>query len=192
MQKNKSSVIVITILAILVVVLGGYIGFDKLLNKDKTSTNTSTSTTENNEVNQKNDDEHVESAENNELNIKNDDENVGSTENNTQNNQTSSKDETYVYKARCYGTYYVNGNQNEGAVVLNEDGTFKGVNSETYGVFVIHDNTITFIEAKHTVGPREEDPRYTEPKSYLISDDCSNIRLTDSGSHTSASLKRAN
>lgn len=58
-------------------------------------------------------------------------------------------------------------------------------------MFTINENTITFIEMKHTTGPRKEDPIYYNPKSYLIYDDCSRIRLTESGSHISAFLEKA-
>ncbi len=51
---------------------------------------------------------------------------------------------------------------------------------------------MSIIIRKHTTGPRNEDPVFTDPKSYLISDDCSRIRLTDSGSHVSATLDKVN
>lgn len=95
-------------------------------------------------------------------------------------------------KQRCYGTYYVNGDSNDDAYILKEDGTYHVENQEKKGVFIINENTITMIESKHTVGPRNEDPFYYNPQSYLISDDCSKIRLTDSDSHISAYLEKAN
>ena len=104
-------------------------------------------------------------------------------------NEKNKKDTT---KPKCYGTYYVNGNQEEGIFTLKEDGTYQVENEERFGVFVIHDNTITFIEMKHTTGPREEDPTYNNPHSYLISDDCSKIRISEPGSEVSTTLEKAN
>lgn len=90
--------------------------------------------------------------------------------------------------AKCYGTYYVNGNKDDGEYILKEDGTYKVVGQEEAGVFVIHSNTITFIQMKHTAGPIDQDAIYTNPKSYFISEDCSSIRFTPYGSDTSAGL----
>lgn len=91
---------------------------------------------------------------------------------------------------KCTGTYYgeTSGTLPNGLAydykytyVLNEDGTFTANYGETSdkGTYVINDNTITLISAKHTTGPREEDPSY-ESVDYVIADDCSYIRVGDS------------
>lgn len=167
-KKVNGTTIVIVTLLIIVVALCGYIGYDKLVSKNITKENYTSETKE---------------KEN------------GKVTNEISNSTTSEEKEeceSQPNKARCYGTYYVNGNKNEGVYILKEDGTYQVENQEQFGVFVIHENTITFINMKHTTGPREEDPIYNEPKSYLIYDDCSKIRLTESGSHTSAYLVKTN
>ena len=164
-NKNLNGIVII--LVILVLGLGGYIAYDKVLNKDNKTTVENNSKTDTNAKNK--------NAETNKNNIE---------DNKNETNKSLSS------KARCYGTYYVNGSASDGIYTLNEDGTWKVENQEKYGVFVINENTITFIESKHVTGPREEDPIYYNPKSYLISDDCSTIRLTESGAHVSASLDK--
>ena len=122
--------------------------------------------------------------------------NTNNTNNNVEKpstNQTTTQATTQTSnKQKCYGTYYVNGDKNSGVYILKEDGSYVVENKEEAGVFTINENTITFIIRKHTTGPRNEDPVFTDPKSYLISDDCSRIRLTDSGSHVSATLDKVN
>ncbi len=169
-RTNKNNTGLVIILAILVVALGSYIGYDKLLKKETVNV---TEKTPKKETGTKNEIESTEKEEDTD-------------ENNKETNETSAQ------KAKCYGTYYINGNMAEGIYTLKEDGTYKVENQETMGVFTINENTITFIEMKHTVGPREEDPIYYNPKSYLIYDDCSTIRLTEAGSHVSATLEKAN
>lgn len=161
MKKAKYLVTTIVILSILVVGLGGYIAYDKLIVKDTVKTETE----KKNNNNEKTTSQVAEEKEN-------------------------SKDCSTT--VRCYGTYYVNGDINDLKYVLNEDGTYKVEGKEDFGVFTINENTITFLQKKHTVGPREEDPYYENPKSYLISDDCSKIRLTSSGSEISAELVKIN
>lgn len=51
---------------------------------------------------------------------------------------------------------------------------------------------MSIIVRKHTTCPREEGPAYIDSKSYLISDDCTKIRLTDSEAHVSATLDKVN
>ena len=87
------------------------------------------------------------------------------------------KTESTVDKAKCYGTYTEDGTQGNVKWILEEDGTYKIEGKETTGAFFIKDNTITFIEKKHTVGPEDKDPYYTSPKAYLISKDCEKITL---------------
>lgn len=179
-KNGKGAIIVIVILLILVIALGGYIGYDKFLSKDSKSTNT-TEKNSKNETNTKNEIQNTETNTKNEIQNTEDNENIK-----TETNEYSSN------KVKCYGTYYVNGDANQGIYTLKEDGTYQVQNEENFGVFTINENTITFIEMKHTTGPRDEDPIYHNPKSYLIYDDCSKIRLTEPGSHTSASLDKVN
>lgn len=168
-KTNRGSIIIIVILSILIIGLVGYIGYDKLLSNNSTST--------------------IKEKQKNKVTITKENENSAEKEDSKNNTEIDIKETT---KVKCYGTYYVNGDANQGIYTLKEEGTYQVENEETTGVFTINENTITFIEMKHTTGPREEDPIYYNPKSYLISDDCSTIRLTESGSHTSAYLKKVN
>lgn len=130
----------------------------------------------------------------NQESITNTQENTQSTTNTQENTQSTTGSQEVIQsssteeKARCYGTYYVNGDANEGKYILTEDGKYNVEGKEIFGVFVIHENTITFIVRKHTTGPVDKDPFYYNPKSYLISDDCSMITLTEPGSHVAAGL----
>lgn len=88
----------------------------------------------------------------------------------------------------CYGTYYgeAKGTYPNGLSYdykytynLKEDGTFTanfGGVTETSGVYVINDNTVSFISLKNIAGPKDEDPQYST-SDYLISDDCSYIKI---------------
>lgn len=161
-KNEKSSVIAIVILTILVIALGGYIGYDKFLSEDITSTT---------EENSKN-----------ETNAKNEIENT--VEENTNENKT---DDSRKY---CEGTYYgeASGSSSNGLTynykytyILNKNGTYTasfGDVSGTSGVYVINDNTVSFIGKKSVVGPREDDPYYTT-SDYVIADDCSYIKIND-------------
>ncbi len=84
-------------------------------------------------------------------------------------------------KSKCYGTYIESGTEGQVKWILKDDGTFKVEDpaglKELSGAFFIKDNTITFIEHKHTVGPEDQDPYYTNPQTNLISKDCKNITL---------------
>lgn len=163
---SKGLVVLVIILLLACIGMGCYIGYDKILSDNKCITKENSKS----ETNSKNEEETT-------------------TEKETATTEESNINST---KVKCYGTYYVNGDKNNGVYILKEDGTYRVENQENAGVFTINENTITMIESKHTVGPREEDPYYYNPKSYLISDDCSRIRLTESGSHTSAYLEKAN
>lgn len=186
-KNTKSLIITIIILAVLVVALGGYITYDKLLNKEES-------------IATKKDSSDTKKSSNNVNNIENEVENTKTNENNAnikteENNQVNTKNETNNYspnKAKCYGTYYTNGDPEQGIYTLKENGTYRVEGQEISGVFTIHENTITFLKMKHTVGPRDEDPFYYAPESYLIYDDCSKIKLSEPGSHTSASLDKVN
>ena len=112
----------------------------------------------------------------------------------TTENQKDCEPQTVVEKEkpRCYGTYTVAGTQGNEKWILKEDGTWKVEGQEKFGVFTIYENTITFIERKHITGPRDDDPVYESPNTYLISDDCSRIRFTDPGVHEAAGLDKVN
>ena len=188
-KKGKGSSVIIIILLLVILGLGGYIGYNKFLNKESKSNDTNEvkkekkteeNTTEENTTEKNTTEEENKTTEDTKTNEEN-----KNTDNKNTSNETTSK-------AKCYGTYYVNGNVNEGTYLLKEDGTFEIKNEEKTGIFTINENTITFIERKHITGPRNEDPVYYNPQSYLIYDDCSKIRLTESGSHTSAWLQKAN
>lgn len=103
-----------------------------------------------------------------------------------ENNNNEVK-ECETEKPRCYGTYISSDNAKW---ILKEDGTYNVEGQEIFGVYFIKDNTITFITSKHTVGPRDKDPHYTDPHTYLILDDCSTIYFTSSSSHTGAGLTK--
>lgn len=108
--------------------------------------------------------------------------------NEQQEEQDSSEDNSISQLPKCYGTYYgeyQSANDSgqtynlQYTYILNDDGTFTahfGQGSSTTGFFAIHDNTISFIRAKDTVGPRDQDPRYYTD-DYVIDDDCSSILL---------------
>lgn len=172
-KKNKGTIATIVILSILVIALSCYIGYDVFLSKHNVSTNT----IEENSKNKTSTEDEVKYIEDNE---------------NSKESQTIESNEDSSKKEKCYGTYHINNDATQGIYTLREDGTYQVENQENSGVFTINENTITFIEKKHTTGPREEDPIFYNPKSYLISDDCSKIRLTDSGSHVSAFLIKVN
>ena len=165
-MKNKNSkglVVAVIILSVLVVLLGAYIGYDKFLNKEETI-----------------------QSENKEKNINSTKSETTKTDESEETGKTTNSQTT----VKCYGTYYENGDMNGSKYILNENGTYSVEGEEEFGAFTINENTITFIQMKHTTGPRDEDPIYENPRSYLISDDCSTIRLTPAGSEISAELKK--
>ena len=165
-MKNKNSkglVVAVIILSVLVVLLGAYIGYDKFLNKEETI-----------------------QSENKEKNSNSTKSETTKTDESEETGKTTNSQTT----VKCYGTYYENGDMNGSKYILNENGTYSVEGEEEFGAFTINENTITFIQMKHTTGPRDEDPIYENPRSYLISDDCSTIRLTPAGSEISAELKK--
>ena len=167
-MKNKNSkglVVAVIILSVLVVLLGAYIGYDKFLNKEETI-----------------------QSENKEKNSNSTKSKTAKTDESEETGKTTNSQTT----VKCYGTYYENGDMNGSKYILNENGTYSVEGEEEFGAFTINENTITFIQMKHTTGPRDEDPIYENPRSYLISVDCSTIRLTPAGSEISAELKKIN
>ncbi len=151
---KKGLISMVIILAVLVVGLGGYIVYDKVL----VTTEKSTNQTANEEQN--------ESKENKE------------SEDDTETNNISQES---TATPSCIGTYYGALSATETyKYVLNADGTFTaefGGVSGTSGVYVINDNTISLIGKKDVVGPREQDPYYNT-EDYVIADDCSSITVT--------------
>ena len=81
-------------------------------------------------------------------------------------------------KPKCYGTYIQDGTNGKTKWVLQSNGTYAVEGQEKFGVFYIKDNTIIFVESKHTTGDKDKDPVYGNPKAYLISDDCKTITLS--------------
>lgn len=157
---KKGLISIVIILAVLVVGLGGYIVYDKVL----VTTEKSTNQTANEEKNKK--EEQNESKENEE------------SEDDTETNNISQET---TATPRCTGTYYGALSATETyKYILNADGTFTaefGGVSGTSGVYVINDNTISLIGKKDVVGPREQDPYYNT-EDYVIADDCSSITVT--------------
>ena len=104
--------------------------------------------------------------------------------------QVNCKEEKVIEKEkpRCYGTYAESGTQGNVKWTLKEDGKWQVEGQEKFGVYYITDDTITFVEMKHTNGP--DSATYHSPESYYISEDCKEIRFTEAGSHTSAGLTK--
>lgn len=159
-KKGGSNVaLIISLLVILCLV--GYICYDKVL---ATSNETNTSTS--NEAKKSN--STISKSENCDCDCE---------QTETANDATDSN------KKYCDGEYYVEFHEEKNGLVLDvkntyylkNDGTFTadfGGISGSQGVYVITDNTITFIGTKEIVGPRDQDPYYTS-SSYVIADDCS-------------------
>ena len=150
MDKGRGSIIVITILATLLVVLGGYVVFDKLLSKDDTNSNINNNSSEKNETN--------------EVSIEKEDET---------NIVISSKycEGTYTYNDN---QPIGDGELHKQVYTLKKDGTFSGSINDTSkaeGFYLIKDNTIVFIYHPHTYGGPDM-PSYIS-SSYYISEDCS-------------------
>ncbi len=101
---------------------------------------------------------------------------------------TDSTTKCETEKPKCYGTYTEDGTEGNVKWILKDDGTYKIENQEESGAFFIKDNTVTFITLKHTTGPEDQDPYYTNPKTYLISKDCK--KITFATGHTSAGLTK--
>ena len=106
-----------------------------------------------------------------------------------QENETTNKDSIdatedsepfvpQITNPKCTGIY--TGTYAENSIInynLNSDSTFTASyngTSGTFGMFVINDNTISFIGLKDTPGQREQDPLY-ETQDFVIADDCSSI-----------------
>lgn len=160
---KKGLIAVIVILAVLVVGLGGYIVYDKVLITTEKNDNVTANKEKDEEKEQQ-----EEKDSNDEL----------ESEENTSINDNS---QTQTTTPRCTGTYYGAQSATETyKYVLNADGTFTaefGGVSGTSGVYVINDNTISLIGRKDVVGPRNQDPYYYT-EDYLIADDCSHITVT--------------
>ena len=160
-EKKSGRGLIISLIISIIIILGlvAYICYDKeIIFSDKKETKESTT------IKKSTKDEKKESKEETD------------TSSAEESNESTSESKT---KSKCYGTYYgeyTKDNYNlKYTYVLNEDGTFTfdaGGVSETSGIFVIIDNTITLIGHKEIVGPKEEDPYYTSV-DYVIADDCS-------------------
>ena len=189
--NTKGLIITIIILIFGIIGLSGYIIYDKFLNNSKNISEEIKETTEQNQIdnnsNANNTNKAETTTEQNQIDNNSNTNNTNKAETTTEQNQTEN-----TKTKKCYGTYYINGNANEGIYKLNENGTFTVENQEVFGVYVIHQNTITFIYAKHTVGPINEVAYYGGPQSFLIYDDCSQIRLTNSENQITGYLKKVN
>ena len=174
-KQGKGLLIMVIILAILTLGMGGFIVYDKVLNPSSVKVNDE-------EKNDSSKTENTPAEEEEKTTESTNDEISADKENNVISNTTNT--------SKCTGTYYgeSKGTYSNGisydlkyTYVLNTDGTFTakfGDTSGTNGVYVINDNTISFIGKDGTVGPRDEDPYYST-KDYVIADDCSYILVNE-------------
>ncbi len=176
-KKDTTNKLLITFLVIAVVIilgLVGYICYDKGLifggttNSEKKSLNNGNELRNNKTNNSSNGNTSTEKEKE---------------ENNT-NTSNNVKRCTGTYSGETSGTYSNGVSYNYKYVyTLNSDGTytFSNGSSGTTGIYVITDNTISFIGQKETTGPREDDPYYSTSDN-IIADDCSYIRIiSDTG-----------
>lgn len=157
---KKGQIALMIILVLLVLGLSGFIVYDKVLS------NTIPEKTEQKKISKKKEKEEQE-------------EKV---------EEPETEEETESKEATCTGVYYgeAKGTSANGlsydyqySYTLNADGTFTasfGGVSGTSGVFVINDNTVSFIGLKDVVGPKDEDPYY-HTNDYVMADDCSNFKI---------------
>ena len=101
--------------------------------------------------------------------------------------EEATKEEVKAPYRTCVGTYKGTGpismnaqtngtTTGEYTLSLKEDGTFEystGLAKEA-GNYAIIDNTLIFMQKKHTTGPEDQDPSIAAT-TYVISKDCSNI-----------------
>lgn len=169
-MEKRGLITIIIILSILVVGMGGYTVYDKIV---------VTADKENKETLNKQDKKNEKVKKDSETSSDYNDKTINSS---NENNPTNTECQCQT-KPRCTGTYYGALSATETyKYVLKDDGTFSaefGGGSGTTGVFVINDNTISFIRRKDTVGPRNQDP-YFYTEDYLIADDCSSITVQKS------------
>ncbi len=177
-KKNDNILIIVLVIAMMIIVgLVGYICYDKgVIFASYTSSDKKNLNSNNKVKDEKKDSTSKENSSS---------ENEKEGENNASSSDGKAK--------RCSGTYSgeTSGTLSNGlsysykyVYTLSLDGTYTSVISDsasTTGVYVINDNTISFIGRKNNVGPREEDPYYTT-SDYVIADDCSYIRVvSDTG-----------
>lgn len=163
-KSGKGSIIVIIILTILVICLGGYIGYDKFLNTNNT-------VTEENSTNEVDDKDVVEN-----------------TEEDTNDEEVNANNNDCVKTRTCIGVYKGNaaltqnvqtGEYGMGTLTieLKADGTYElkkeNMNGDS-GEYTIIDDVLLLKTAPHTCGPNSDcSASYSE---YLnISEDCSKI-----------------
>ena len=156
-KQSKGLIIAIIILILIIIGMGSFILYDKVLNPSNISNEEKTNSTKN---------ENTTPPANDKISTSKED-NVSSS--------------TTTQTSKCTGTYYGESKEQNNDLkyiyVLNTDGTFTakfGDVQGTSGVYVINDNTISFVGQKHTVGPRDQDPYYST-QDYVIADDCSYI-----------------
>ena len=177
-KKNDNILIIVLVIAMMIIVgLVGYICYDKGVIFASYTSSEKKSLNSNNKL--KDDKNNSSDKEDNSFVEEKD------KESNASSSDGNSK--------RCSGTYSgeSSGTLSNGlsysykyVYTLSLDGTYKSIigdSASTTGVYVINDNTISFIGRKNNVGPREEDPYYTT-SDYVIADDCSYIRVvSDTG-----------
>lgn len=164
-KKKGNGILIIAILVILC--LAGYICYDKVL-APATNCESSTSSQSN----------------------KNDGttKSVDSCDCDSKDSATNTNSAAKFCEGEYYGEFKSETSDLKYTYKLNNDGTFtadfSGVSS-TKGVYVINENTITFVGMKEIVGPKDKDPYYSS-SDYLVADDCSYfiIDLQDSNNNT--------
>lgn len=160
MEKKKNYTVIIVILALLVVGLGGYIVYDKMVTKESVNTENTKTNKENTEY-------------------KND---------NNKNENEKTEDDNYIKTRKCSGVYsgevviYKNvqtGGYDKGTLTieLKEDGTYslKKESSDTaQEEYTIVENTLLLKTSPDVCGPDSKcSPNYTQ---YLnINEECSII-----------------
>lgn len=169
-KENKGLIIVVIILSLLTIGMGGFIVYDKVLSSSNASNKETTNSAKDEDTA--------------------DEEEKNTTTDETNSDTSVSQEDNTTNTSKCVGRYYgeAEGTYSDGVsynlkytYVLNADGTFTatfGDTSGTSGVYVINDNTISFVGKKHTVGPRDQDPYYST-EDYVIADDCSYILVND-------------
>jgi len=169
-KQGKGLIIAVIILTLLTIGMGGFIVYDKVLSPSNVNNEEKTDSTKNENT--------TEEEEQNTTTEPTNDETSTSEENNAASSTTTQT-------SKCTGTYYGELKDQyydlKYTYVLDADGTFTarfGETSGTSGVYVINDNTVSFVGKKDTIGPRDQDPYYST-KDYVIADDCSYILVTD-------------
>ncbi len=160
-ERKTNFFIPFVIVLLVAVALAGYLGYEKIVlkNKENNSNNNEVTNQESNKV------------ENKEINNSSNE----TTNTPVENNESTTECQT-LPTPKCVGTYYGEQSDFKYTYTLNNDGTFTldvgGVG--TKGTFAINGNTISLTSQKHTTGPVELDPQYMT-EDLVIANDCSYI-----------------